>query len=106
MRACSTRRDWDGVRALLAEECRLDLVSRATRRGKEVGEYYDRYAGEQVRLVVGRVEGRLALGAFTPQAAARPAYFMFLEWRDGRVQAIRDYRYVPYIADEAEFEAA
>jgi len=39
-------RDWDGVRAMLAEDVQLDLVSRAQRAGRAVGDYltnYDRY---------------------------------------------------------------
>jgi hypothetical protein len=28
-----------------------------------------------------------------------------LNWDEGRVASIRDYRYVPYIANEAEYEA-
>jgi RNA polymerase sigma-70 factor (ECF subfamily) len=27
---------------------------------------------------------------------------MWLEWRDGRISFIRDYRYVRYVADDAE----
>src|SRR5581483_6887263 len=36
-------RDWDALRALLAEDSRLDLVSRTERRGRAVGEYFSRY---------------------------------------------------------------
>ena len=32
--------DWDGVRALVGEDCRLDLVSKSERRGKDVGVYF------------------------------------------------------------------
>jgi len=97
-------KDWEGVRALIAEECQLDLVAKAARRGKGVASYFGRYAAEQVRLGVGRIEGHLALAAFTPESGDRPAYFVLLAWRDGRVTGIRDYRYVPYVAREAEFE--
>ena len=37
--------------------------------------------------------------------APKPAYFILLELADGRVSSIRDFRYVPYIATEAEFES-
>jgi RNA polymerase sigma-70 factor (ECF subfamily) len=94
-------RDWDGVRALVGEDCRLDLVSRSQRRGKEVGMYFGRYAGEQITVRVVQLEGRLALAAYPPGATA-PAYFMLLGFADGHVQTIRDFRYVPYIANEAE----
>jgi RNA polymerase sigma factor (sigma-70 family) len=96
-------RDWDGVRALLGADCRLDLVSKSQRRGKEVGHYFDRYEREDVALRVIRMEGRLSLAAYVA-AAATPAYFIVLEFEQGRVRSIRDYRYVPYIAAEASFE--
>jgi RNA polymerase sigma-70 factor (ECF subfamily) len=96
-------RDWEGVRALIGHDCRLDLVSQAQRRGKEVGAYFSRYAKEDVALSVVRFEGRLALAAHQA-GAATPSYFILLEWADGRVTGIRDFRYVPYIAAEAEFQ--
>jgi RNA polymerase sigma-70 factor (ECF subfamily) len=99
------RRDWDGVRALVGNECQLDLVSKARRRGKEVGAYFGRYDKENVTLRVVRLEGKLALGVFAGNAA-QPAYFILLEWQQGQVRTIRDFRYVPYIAAEAEFEAS
>lgn len=94
-------RDWDGVRALIADDCQLDLVSKARRRGKEVGMYFGRYAKEDVALRVVRLEGQLALAAHVC-GAPRPSYFILLSWDQGRVEAIRDFRYVPYIAAEAE----
>jgi RNA polymerase sigma-70 factor (ECF subfamily) len=96
-------RDWDGLRSLIAEDCRLDLVSKSQRRGKEVGVYFVNYAKEDVAVRVVRLEGELALAAY-PKGAERPAYFILLEWAEGRVKAIRDYRYVPYIAVDADYE--
>lgn len=96
-------RDWEGVRALVAEDCRLDLVSKARRRGKEVGQYFGRYEKEQVTLRVGRLEGELVLGAYVGERA-RPSYFVLLGFEGGRVETIRDFRYVPYVADDAVFE--
>jgi RNA polymerase sigma factor (sigma-70 family) len=93
-------RDWDGVRALVGEDCRLDLVSKSQRRGKAVGMYFGRYEKEDVTLRVVRLEGRLALAALVG-GADKPAYFILLAWDEGRVTAIRDFRYVPYIAAEA-----
>jgi RNA polymerase sigma-70 factor (ECF subfamily) len=99
------RRDWDGVRALVGEDCRLDLVTKSQRRGKAVGAYFARYEQESVRLEVVQLEGELALAAF-PGDAARPAYVILTAWDAGRVQAIRDFRYVPYIVDDADVQAA
>jgi len=96
-------RDWDGVRALVSDDCRLDLVSKSQRRGKQVGMYFGRYEKENVALRVVQLEGQLALAAYVG-GADRPAYFILLEFEAGRVKSIRDFRYVPYIAAEAEFE--
>jgi len=96
-------RDWDGLRALVGDDCELDLVSKSQRRGAQVGVYFTNYAKQDVALRVVRLEGRLAFAAYVAGSSA-PAYFILLEFDGGRVRAIRDFRYVPYIAAEAEFE--
>jgi RNA polymerase sigma-70 factor (ECF subfamily) len=96
-------RDWDGVRALVSEDCRLDVVSKSQRRGKQVGMYFERYEKENVALRVVRLEERLALAAYVA-GADEPTYFILLDFEGGRVASIRDFRYVPYIAAEAEFK--
>lgn len=98
-------RDWAAVEGLLAEECRLDLVSKAARRGKkQVGQYFGNYAADDVRLAVGKAEGRDVLAVFRPAGAPRPSYVVSLEWRGDHVGLIRDYRYVPYLIDQLELE--
>jgi len=94
-------RDWDSLRALLADEVHLDLVSRTQRHGRAVGEYFSRYAAVSVRLAVGLADGRPALLAFAEPGDRTPAYLILLDWKDDRVCAIRDYRYVPYITRDA-----
>jgi RNA polymerase sigma-70 factor (ECF subfamily) len=101
-RTCS---DWDGVRALVGDDCRLDLVAKSQRRGKEVGLYFGNYAKTDVQLRVVRLEGQLALAAHGGNAEV-PSYFILLAFEGGKVTTIRDYRYVPYIALEAEIEKA
>ena len=96
-------RDWDGLRALVSDDCRLDLVSKSQRRGKEVRMYFARYEKEDVSLRVVHLEGRLAMAAHVA-GAIEPAYFILLDWEGSRVSFIRDFRYVPYIAREAEIE--
>lgn len=95
-------RDWDGLRSLIGEDCRLDLVAKSTRRGKEVGAYFARYEKEHgLRAAVIAVEGREALGVFEGDSA-HLAYFILLTWDGDRVTGIRDFRYARYVADEAD----
>jgi hypothetical protein len=96
-------RDWDGLRALVGDDCRLDLVSKSQRRGKAVGAYFARYEKEDVALRLIRLDGRYVLAAHI-EGGAEPSYFVLLEGDGGRVVGIRDFRYVPYIATEAEIE--
>jgi RNA polymerase sigma factor (sigma-70 family) len=96
-------RNWDGLRALVGDDCRLDLVSKSQRRGKQVGHYFGRYEKADLALRVVRLEGRLVLAAYLA-GAEEPAYFILLEFDRGLVTSIRDFRYVPYIVAEAEFE--
>jgi len=99
-------RDWEGVQALLTEECRLDLVSKSLRRGrKQVTPYFGNYAREDVRLAVGRAEGRDVIGVYSPASNREPAYVIALELEGDRVGLIRDWRYVPYLVGELGFEA-
>jgi len=85
-------RDWDGVRALLAEDVRLDLLSRAKRTGRrEVSSYFENYSA---------IAGREAIGFFSSPADSLPAYFIELEFEGECVTRIKDFRYVPYILAE------
>ncbi|SCK50633.1 RNA polymerase sigma-70 factor, ECF subfamily [Variovorax sp. HW608] len=95
--------DWDGVRAMLADDVRLDLVSRRKSAGRrEVSLYFGNYGRvSDWHLVPAHLDGREVLAVMREPGAARPGYFIEIEWRDAHVVAIRDYRYVHYIAQEA-----
>ena len=95
-------RDWDGVRALLAEDVRLDLVSRVKRNGRrEVASYFTNYSKlTDWHLAPGSVDGREVILVLRHDDA-RPSYFIELEISDGQVKQIKDFRYVPYILTEA-----
>jgi RNA polymerase sigma factor (sigma-70 family) len=96
-------RDWLGVQELLAEQCRLDLVAKASRRGKaQVSQYFGNYAADDVRLQIGHAEGRDVIAVSRPSQGPRPIYVITLDWLDGEVGLIRDYRYVPYLVDELD----
>jgi RNA polymerase sigma factor (sigma-70 family) len=98
-------RDWDGVRALLAEDVRLDLVSRARRRGvSDVSTYFSNYSKySDWYLAQGSVDGKEVVLAYRDRDNVRPQYFIELGFDDEgeRVARIRDFRYVPYILADA-----
>jgi RNA polymerase sigma factor (sigma-70 family) len=98
--------DWDGVRSMLADDVRLDLVSQRKAAGRrDVQTYFTNY--ERVadwHLTAAWIDGNEVLAVGPDSAAVLPRYFIQLRWLDGRVIAIRDFRYVPYIAQDALFE--
>ena len=98
-------RDWDGVRALLAEDVRLDLVSRAQRSGRgEVSSYFSNYSKfSDWHLAQGSVDGQEVVLVYRGPNRARPDYFVELGF-DGaaeQIVRIRDFRYVRYILEDA-----
>jgi RNA polymerase sigma-70 factor (ECF subfamily) len=98
-------RSWDALRVQLAEEARLDVVSRTQRRGPGTAQYYTRYAEiidvEDLRAEPGVVDGVPVIAIHRPASSPTPAYFVQVHWHEGRIALIRDFRYVPYIADGA-----
>lgn len=101
-------RDFDAVRALLAEDVRLDLVNRTRLAGKaDVSVYFHRYAeATHWRLGVGLAEGRPALLVGHPDDRAGAVnYVILLDWTEaGEIVGIRDFFYAPYIMDGLPFE--
>ncbi len=98
-------RDWEGVQSLLAEECRLDLIAKAARRGpKQIGQYFGNYAKEDTRVEVARAEGRELLAVYRPASSPAPTYVITIEFEGDRVRLIRDYRYVNYLMNELILE--
>jgi len=101
--------DWDGVRAMLADDVRLDLVSQRKAAGRrDVGIYFSNYdRSTDWHLVPAWLDGREVLAVLTDPPASRPRYFIELAWADDdRVVAIRDFRYVPYIVQDGLLEFA
>ncbi|MET0307132.1 MAG: sigma-70 family RNA polymerase sigma factor [Sphingomonas sp.] len=92
--------DWDALRALLAEDVRLDLVNRTQLAGAgNVGIYFTRYSENPVwRLDVATAEGRLVLLA-RASASGPPVFVVLLDWRDGKIAGIRDFHYATYVMD-------
>jgi RNA polymerase sigma factor (sigma-70 family) len=98
------QRDWDGLRALLADDVKLHQSLYPLRSGAaDVGMFFTIYAkSDGVWLAPAWLEGREVIAVFEDRADPKPNHFMWLEWREGRISFIRDYRYVRYIADDAE----
>ena len=98
-------RDFDGIRAMLADDVRLDLVNRLQMRGRlELGEYFHRYAlGNDWRFVPGFVDGRPAILVFDPDDnGGRPGYFVLVDFAGDAIASIRDFRYAPHVIEAAE----
>jgi len=100
-------RDFDAIRAMIADDVRLDLVNKTRLNGKaEVSRYFGNYDKiTDWHLVPGLVEGRPAILVFDPnQPGSGPKYFMLLNWSADKVATIRDFRHVPYIIEGEEYQ--
>jgi RNA polymerase sigma-70 factor, ECF subfamily len=98
-------RNFDAVRAMLADELRFDLVNRVRSTGKSSAiSYFGNYGRlGGWRLVPGMVDRRPALLAFDPDdMLGTPIYFVVLEWAGDQVVSICDFRYARYAMEGAE----
>ena len=96
-------RDWDGVRAMLIDDVRLDVVDATTRRGRgEVGVYFHNYDKRGNWHVVPAVlDGRQGLAVLTIDGGdSRPQSFIELTVAEDRIARIRDFHHVPYLMAE------
>ena len=101
-------RDWDALRSLLADDVKLSQSTHSLRVGRaEVGMFFTIYAqSPEVWLAPAWLEGQEVIAVFENRADAKPSYMMWLEWVDGRIKFIRDYRYVRYVVAEVELALA
>jgi len=96
-------RDFDGLRDMLAEEARLDLVARHRVQGRAaVSNYFGNYSGVKgVWVQPGSLEGHGGLWVYEEgEAGKAPAYFVALAWQGGKLLAIRDFRYARYATED------
>src|SRR5882762_6391114 len=99
-------RDFDAIRAMIADDVRLDLVNKTRLNGKaEVSRYFGNYSKvSDWHLVPGLVEGHPAILVFDPSApGSGPKYFMLLNWQAGKVATIRDFRHAAYVIEGAQY---
>jgi len=97
--------DFDAIRAMLADDVKLDLVNRLKWEGRDrIVPYFTRYAEEtKWRFSFGAVEGRPAMLVFESSAMEKPAYFVLVDWRNDRISAIRDFLFAPYALESADW---
>jgi len=94
------RRDWDGVRALLADDVRLELVDR---HDTPLGDrYFTNYMSLTWtwRLALAIVDGQLEIVHFVREGDAwRARAVVMLRVVDEKVHTIRDYVHVDYLLE-------
>jgi len=106
--ALFNQRDWDALRAMLADDVRLVQSTYPLRAGAaDVGVFFGIYSrNAPVRLAPAWLDGREVIAVYEDAAAVKPSYLMWLEWTAGRISFIRDYKYVRYVIDDAELVLA
>jgi RNA polymerase sigma-70 factor, ECF subfamily len=97
--------DFDAIRAMLADDVRLDLVNRVQMSGRaQVGEYFHRYAqSDHWRFAAGFVDRRPAILVFDPNDDdGRPLYFVLVDFAENAITNIRDFLFAAYAIDDAD----
>ena len=102
--ALFNQRDWEGLRALLADDVKLKQSTHPVRVGSaDVGTFFSIYAKiDGVWLAPAWLDGREVIAVFENRLDTKPSYFMWLVWRGNKITFIRDYKYVRYVMADAE----
>lgn len=98
--------DFDAIRAMLADDVKLDLVNRLQWQGRDkIGLYFTRYAEEtKWSFALGAVEGQPAMLVFDSTGPMEsPAHFVLIDWSEGRIIEIRDFLFAPYVLEAIEW---
>jgi RNA polymerase sigma-70 factor (ECF subfamily) len=98
--------DFDAIRAMLADDVKLDLVNRLQWEGRDkIAPYFTRYAEEtKWRFALGAVEGQPAVLVFDSTGPMeRPAHFVLIGWSESRIIEIRDFLFAPYVLDAIDW---
>jgi RNA polymerase sigma factor (sigma-70 family) len=106
--ALFNQQNWDGLRALLADDVKLIQSTHPPRIGSaEVGSFFTIYAkSDGVWLAPAWLEGREVIAVFENRTDSKPSYVMWLDWHDDRISFIRDYRYARYVIADTELALA
>ncbi len=96
-------RDFDGLREMLGQDVKLDLVARRKPMQARGGEYFTNYAAKTygLRMTPINLEGRPGLWVDTgaDEGAGAPGYLVVLEFSGGKVMGIRDFRYARWVGE-------
>jgi hypothetical protein len=98
--------DFDAIRAMLADDVKLDLVNRLKLEGRDkIDLYFTRYAEvKKWRFALGAIEGQPAMLVFDGTGPMeRPAHFVLIDWRENRIIAIRDFLFAPYALEAVDW---
>ena len=83
---------------MLADDVRLIQSTYPVRAGSaDVGMFFGIYSrSAPVRLAPAWLDGREVIAVYEDPQAVKPSYLMWLEWTDGQISFIRDYKYVRF----------
>jgi RNA polymerase sigma-70 factor (ECF subfamily) len=100
--------DFDTVRAMLADDVKLDLVAKQRKQGKsEVGGYYDAYAAaKQWAFAAGVVDGMAAMLVYDRDVSLEtPAYFVGLDFDGDHLVSIHDFLFARYAMEGVDLSS-
>jgi RNA polymerase sigma-70 factor (ECF subfamily) len=99
-------RDFDAIRAMLADDVRFDLVARLQGGRSSFETYFTRYTEMSAwHLNVGRIDGRLAAIVSRPSDPQRvPTNVIVVDWAEDAIVRLRDFYHAPYVLDGAAVE--
>ena len=99
-------RDFDAIRAMLADDVRFDLVARMQGGRSSFETYFSRYTEMSAwRLSVGRIDGRLAAMVSNPGDLQRvTTNVIVVDWAEDAIVRLRDFYHAPYVLDGAAVE--
>lgn len=96
-------RDFDAIRAMLADDIRFDLVARLQGGRSSIENYFTRYAEmSDWRLSIAWVGSELAAVVTAPSdPGAKPFNMIVIDWAGNRIVRLRDFYHAPYALDGA-----
>jgi Sigma-70, region 4/SnoaL-like domain len=98
--------DFDAIRAMLADDVKLELVNRLQWEGRDkIAPYFTRYAEEtKWRFALGAVEGRPAMLVFDSTGPmVMPAHFVLIDWSASGIVEIRDFLFASYVLEAIDW---